>query len=366
MIVSSLDGQTEEVRTEMSLSEAIDQMEQAAADRCSKTGQASKLIYIKDWHLVYQEKQKRLQSSHIEGEGILLPYETPAIFRDDWMNNDSFLEEAQEASGSSISSNTAISDDFRFCYAGTSGTKTGLHRDVYASYSWNTNIVGRKRWIMYPPALAPLLRRADGRGRRLSKEEQLHLQELKISDAITVEQEEGQTIFVPSNWFHSVENLKDCVSLNHNWCNSCNLPSIYESLKEAMQETEEAIIDVKEMLQEQQRMVSAGGDKDVDEDAAPVVEPWQIEFHRLVQLISRSDTGWDWIQFWQMIERWLDCETRACEARLHPDLVSFVQPRLRSMVEDFQGREEVPWLDPRVSETVERCKELLEGLHNSQ
>ena len=40
---------------------------------------------------------------------------------------------------------SAVDRDYRFCYAGRAGTSTGLHFDVLGSYSWSTNIVGRKR-----------------------------------------------------------------------------------------------------------------------------------------------------------------------------------------------------------------------------
>jgi hypothetical protein len=41
--------------------------------------------------------------------------------------------------------------DFRFAYVGPVGTFTPLHRDVYASYSWSANVVGRKMWWLFPP-----------------------------------------------------------------------------------------------------------------------------------------------------------------------------------------------------------------------
>lgn len=42
-------------------------------------------------------------------------------------------------------------NDFRFTYAGPVGTFTPLHHDVYGSYSWSANVVGRKRWWLVPP-----------------------------------------------------------------------------------------------------------------------------------------------------------------------------------------------------------------------
>ena len=36
-------------------------------------------------------------------------------------------------------------------------------------------------------------------------------------------QEPGETIFVPSGWHHTVENLDDSLSINHNWLNAHNI-----------------------------------------------------------------------------------------------------------------------------------------------
>ena len=53
----------------------------------------------------------------------------------------------------------------------------------------------------------------------------------------------------PSNWYHFVENLDNFViSINHNWCNATNLPSMYRSMCEEVADTEEALSDVKQMI----------------------------------------------------------------------------------------------------------------------
>ena len=41
--------------------------------------------------------------------------------------------------------------------------------------------------------------------------------------AIEVIQHAGEAIFVPSGWHHSVENLQDTASINHNWINGFNV-----------------------------------------------------------------------------------------------------------------------------------------------
>lgn len=43
-------------------------------------------------------------------------------------------------------------------------------------------------------------------------------------------QKSGECIFVPSGWYHQVENLDDTISINHNWLNGCNVMEIWKKL----------------------------------------------------------------------------------------------------------------------------------------
>jgi len=66
---------------------------------------------------------------------------------DDWLNP---LFSPTPRTSRSSSGNTSTSD-FRFTYLGPANTYTPLHRDVYSSYSWSCNILGRKVWWLFPP-----------------------------------------------------------------------------------------------------------------------------------------------------------------------------------------------------------------------
>ena len=44
----------------------------------------------------------------------------------------------------------------------------------------------------------------------------------------------GQTLFVPSNWFHTVENLEPAISINHNWINRHNILLVWDRIKKEM------------------------------------------------------------------------------------------------------------------------------------
>ena len=50
----------------------------------------------------------------------------------------------------------------RFVYIGPAGSWTPFHSDVFGSYSWSANIVGRKKWIFYPPGEEDFLKDSAG------------------------------------------------------------------------------------------------------------------------------------------------------------------------------------------------------------
>lgn len=52
--------------------------------------------------------------------------------------------------------------------------------------------------------------------------------------AIEIVQEADETIFVPSNWFHTVENLQDTLSINHNWLNGANIRHCWRHVESEM------------------------------------------------------------------------------------------------------------------------------------
>lgn len=101
--------------------------------------------------------------------------------------------------------------------------------------------------------------------------------------------QQGETIFVPSDWHHEVINLSDCISINHNWCNSTNIASMYRSMCEEVENVEEALSDVKEMMESQHP------------------KEWQQEWTDTVQQVLETNSGWAWLGFWQMVEYNLGC-----------------------------------------------------------
>ncbi|PHJ25755.1 histone lysine demethylase jmjd4 [Cystoisospora suis] len=53
----------------------------------------------------------------------------------------------------------------------------------------------------------------------------------------------GECVYVPSNVHHSVCNLTDCISINHNWCNAANILHVANALKEDYLSVQDFLLD---------------------------------------------------------------------------------------------------------------------------
>ncbi|KAL8283360.1 hypothetical protein RQP46_005770 [Phenoliferia psychrophenolica] len=201
-------------------------------ERVLEQWEAVEAAGVYDWHLPLK--------IHEAGRDVAKELcGVPEVCFDDWMNGYYCKE---------------TSDDFRFVYLGGPSTFTPVHRDVYCSYSISTNIYGRKRWTLFPPVCSPklgLLLKAAERidcvldVREWDEETRLEFVEM---GAEVVIQEVGETIFIPSGWYHQVENLGLTFSLNHNWANSHNISLLYTSMTLEVTLVRESISDVKELL----------------------------------------------------------------------------------------------------------------------
>ncbi|XP_050077884.1 2-oxoglutarate and iron-dependent oxygenase JMJD4 homolog [Anopheles maculipalpis] len=172
--------------------------------------------YLKDWHLRSELPEFSF-------------YRTPALFTSDWLNE--YLVENG-------------SDDYRFVYIGPKDTWTAFHADVFGSYSWSVNIFGRKLWYMLPP----------GEERKLFNNLRnlpFSVTEQTLQDAgvkfFSIVQEAGEAIFVPSGWYHQVQNVEDAFSVNHNWFNGCNVGTIWSNLRGALADVRREIDDCRDM-----------------------------------------------------------------------------------------------------------------------
>ena len=106
--------------------------------------------------------------------------------------------------------------------------KTGLHQNASIShYSWSANIVGRKQWTFLLPGEEEKLRDSLGNLPFDLSSEDLRDKGIKY---VEVTQQVGEIIFVPSGWFHTVLNIEDTISINHNWFNGSNIMFVAKAL----------------------------------------------------------------------------------------------------------------------------------------
>jgi len=239
---------------------------------------SSKQLYLKDWHLRLRHPTYQF-------------YRTPDIFMDDWMND--YYINARSYGG-----NVPDPDDFRFVYMGPEGTFTPLHRDVYCSYSWSTNVVGCKKWTLFPPSVTRFLYSAEGGAASCERVFDVRKHDAQrfpdfpkaIEEAIVVVQKQEETIFVPSGWYHQVENLTDCISINHNWANGNSLLNMYSAMCQEVADVEDALSDVRDMMVE--GWTPEGPNQ---------LDGWQEEWVAVVQDVLKKNSGWGWIEFWGMI-----------------------------------------------------------------
>lgn len=132
--------------------------------------------YLKDFHL-----HLRIP----EVKEVSLP-----LSQDDWMDDDE------------------LDDDYKFLYFGGSETATLLHADVFSSYSISSQVFGKKLWTLFPPSCTQDLLRLIKLAQREGKE--VDIRDWKEKDkwtergSIKVIQRQGETIFIPSGWYHQV------------------------------------------------------------------------------------------------------------------------------------------------------------------
>jgi hypothetical protein len=131
---------------------------------------------------------------------------------------------------------------YRWLVMGPARTGASWHVDPALTSAWNALVYGRKRWALYPPGHTPP-------GVRFEPDEEeggMHAvcdftsltwflevyPRLSQSERpIEAIQEPGETIFVPSGWWHCVLNLTPTIALTQNFVSGANLSAVCHDLK---------------------------------------------------------------------------------------------------------------------------------------
>ncbi|XVF64806.1 hypothetical protein PTKIN_Ptkin09bG0196300 [Pterospermum kingtungense] len=148
--------------------------------------------------------------------GLLKDYNVPQIFQDDLFD---VLDRDSRP-------------PFRWLIIGPERSGASWHVDPSLSSAWNTLLCGRKRWALYPPGRVPLgvtvhVNDEDGDvniDTPSSMQWWLDFYPLLADEDKPIEctQLPGETIFVPSGWWHCVLNLETTVAVTQNFVNSRN------------------------------------------------------------------------------------------------------------------------------------------------
>lgn len=148
--------------------------------------------------------------------GLLKDYSVPHLFQEDFFD---VLDRDERP-------------PFRWLIIGPERSGASWHVDPALTSAWNTLLCGRKRWALYPPGRVPLgvtvhVNDEDG---DVNVETPSSLQwwldfyPLLADEDKPIEctQLPGETIFVPSGWWHCVLNLETTIAVTQNFVNSKN------------------------------------------------------------------------------------------------------------------------------------------------
>ncbi|XP_044474735.1 F-box protein At1g78280 isoform X1 [Mangifera indica] len=148
--------------------------------------------------------------------GLLKDYSVPHLFQEDLF---AVLDRDQRPS-------------YQWFIVGPERSGASWHVDPALTSAWNTLLSGRKRWALYPPGRVPLgvtvhVNDEDG---DVNIESPSSLQwwldfyPLLADDDKPIEctQHPGETIFVPSGWWHCVLNLETTIAVTQNFVDSNN------------------------------------------------------------------------------------------------------------------------------------------------
>jgi hypothetical protein len=99
-------------------------------------------------------------------------------------------------------------------FIGPRGAITPLHVDVWGTHAWLSQLVGEKRWLLYPPEQEKYLYGYKVRVERPDLQRHPLFRNAKPLECTI---RTGDTIFVPSRWSHWVESLQPGISLTYNY-----------------------------------------------------------------------------------------------------------------------------------------------------
>ncbi|TDH72188.1 hypothetical protein CCR75_003396 [Bremia lactucae] len=132
--------------------------------------------------------------------------------------------------------------DHRWLIIGPKKAGSSFHIDPNATNAWNSVIRGAKKWIMFPPGQVPPGIHPSDDGSEVSSP--VSLMEWFVTFYKDVENlpshrkplegicREGETVFVPHGWWHTVLNIDESIAITQNFVSSGNVRSVFEFITE--------------------------------------------------------------------------------------------------------------------------------------
>lgn len=115
-------------------------------------------------------------------------------------------------------------------FMGPAGTVSRLHHDTYATHVWLSQIRGRKQFVCYPPDDTEFLHyheddECEGRTTLFdpAAPDFERFPKARRARAYSVVVEEGETVVLPSKWWHWAKSLTPSVTLMRNFVNEVNM-----------------------------------------------------------------------------------------------------------------------------------------------
>jgi len=133
---------------------------------------------------------------------------------------------------------------YRWFLMGPKRSGTCVHVDPLATSAWNTVIQGRKRWVVFPPAVGKAVAKGWQRNCILKGEDDEAanyfmdiLPRIRAAfpehaaGILEFTQYPGDTVYVPGDWWHAVINLDDTIAITQNYCSGRNFDAVWRSTR---------------------------------------------------------------------------------------------------------------------------------------